>query len=76
MGAEERQPRQTSKKGLNQGGRILIADDESTIRTALVELLQGEGYETPRPRTAARFCVSSPSKSQTCESRSRHACGR
>jgi hypothetical protein len=31
MGAEERQSRQTSKKRLKQGSRILIADYESTM---------------------------------------------
>src|SRR5258708_32166665 len=42
----ERQTRQMETNRPSQTKRILIADDDAAIRGTLVELLQGEGYDT------------------------------
>jgi CheY-like chemotaxis protein len=42
----ERQARQTESDRPIIAKRILIADDDAAIRSTLVELLQGEGYDT------------------------------
>src|ERR1051326_8800459 len=42
----EREARQTESDRPIPAKRILIADDDAAIRGTLVELLQGEGYDT------------------------------
>jgi two-component system, NtrC family, response regulator AtoC len=42
----EKAPEQRSGRRPATSGRILVADDDAAIRTMLVELLRGEGYDT------------------------------
>src|SRR5207244_11906916 len=43
--ATQRRPERSADRAAPTG-RILIADDDAAIRTMLVELLRGEGYDT------------------------------
>src|SRR5260370_35219225 len=49
----ERQTRQMETNRPPQAKRILIADDDAAIRGTLVELLQGEGYDTLEAKTGS-----------------------
>src|SRR5690348_6406020 len=51
----ERPQRQSEESRPSAAKRILIADDDAAIRGTLVELLQGEGYDTLEAKSGSEL---------------------